>query len=87
MTTARPLDLTEAEKHVLVHTLTGSNRTRNVYRNFFAAGPEHHDMASIEHLVALRLMIAGRKFDDGRCYFHCTIAGAEAVGLHIPSDD
>ena len=83
----RPLDLTAAEKHVLVHTLTGSSRAGTVYRNFFAAHPGHADMASIERLVAAGLMIAGRKFDEDGCYFHCTRAGAAVINLHLPRDD
>lgn len=81
------MKLNEGEKHVLVHALTGSNDDRKVYRNHFAAGPGHHDAEHIERLVEAGLMIAGAIFNDnGSRYFHCTKAGARAVGLSLPHD-
>lgn len=81
------MELNEQDRHVLVHTLTGSNRDGNVYRNYFAAGPGHHDEPSLNRLCDAGLMRRGRKFNDGQDqYFHCTEAGAAAVGLGLPQD-
>lgn len=81
------MELTKQDRHVLIHTLTGSNTDGNVYRNYFAAGPGHHDGPSLDRLCAGGLMRRGRKFNDGQDqYFHCTEAGADAVGLELPHD-
>lgn len=77
--------LTEQERHVLRHTLTGSSGTDEVYRNYFAAGDGHHDMPALEALVARGLMHVGKRVPgtDSR-YYHCTWNGAAAVGLWLP---
>lgn len=79
--------LTEGEKHVLVHSLTGSG-DGEVYRNYFAAERGHHDMPHLQRLLALGLMTKGRSYSEDHqgYYYHCTEAGAAAVGLHLPKD-
>ena len=77
------IDLTDAEKNVLVHTLTGSQPSREVYRNFFAADQGHHDMEHITRLVEMGLMIKGKKFGGDGHYYHCTNSGAAIVGLQL----
>lgn len=75
------IELTEQDRLVLIHTLTGSNE-RGVYRNWFAANATHHFMESLIRLTDAGLMTCGRKYCDGN-YYHCTDAGAAAVGLHL----
>ena len=77
------IDLTDAEKNVLVHTLTGSKPSRKVYRNFFAADQGHNDMEHIARLVEMGLMIKGKMFNSDGNYFHCTNSGAAIVGLQL----
>lgn len=81
------MELNNEERHVLIHTLTGSNADGKVYRNYFAAGHGHHDELSLNRLCDAGLMRRGRKFNKGRDqYYHCTEAGADAVGLELPHD-
>lgn len=79
------LPLTEGEKHVLVHSLTGSGDGK-VYRNYFAASPGHDDLPHIRRLLARGFMVKGRCYsNDGQSYYyHCTAAGAAAIGLQLP---
>jgi hypothetical protein len=81
------IELTEQERHVLRHALTGSSGTDQVYRNYFAAGEGHHDMPALTRLVMNSLMYVGERVPgtDSR-YYHCTAQGARAVGLHAPHD-
>jgi hypothetical protein len=76
------MKLNEQDRDVLTHTLTGSSRDGKVYRNYFAARP---DEPSLNRLCDAGFMRRGRKFDDCQ-YFHCTEAGAAAVGLRLPQD-
>jgi|GEM_PF-1482220 len=76
--------LTDLQKHVLIHTLTGSSQNGEVYRNYFAACEGHHDMQALTELVASGLMRRGNAYDKDGHYYHCTQAGAEAVSLHLP---
>jgi predicted mannosyl-3-phosphoglycerate phosphatase (HAD superfamily) len=46
------------------------------YRNYFNAGPGHHDMPSLERLVAAGLVEQFRTE-----YFRATDAGMRAIGL------
>jgi surface antigen len=85
--------LTEQEKHILIHCLTGSNRDRKVYRNRFAADDNHSDINAIKELIAMGLMSAGSKIGDTQedidanyRYYRCTEYGAAAVGLRLPED-
>lgn len=68
--------LTEAERHVLVHTLTGG--TGRVYRNHFVADDGHSDMPTLQSLTSKGLMV--RRASE---LFHATAAGAAAVGLRL----
>lgn len=78
--------ITEDERQVLLHALTGSVRGAGAHRNYFLAGTGHHDERHLEHLCALGLMTRGRKINGGRSqYYHCTEAGARAVGLRLPT--
>lgn len=74
------IELTEQDRLVLTHTLTGSNE-RGICRNWFAANAAHHFIESLIRLTDAGLMTRGRKYYDGN-YYHCTAAGAAAVGLH-----
>ncbi|HEX5520399.1 MAG TPA: hypothetical protein VFX29_01840 [Longimicrobiaceae bacterium] len=81
------MELSENERHVLIHTLTGSHPNGKVYRNYYAAGPGHHSEQHLGRLCDLGLMRRGRTFNDGQDqYYHCTQAGAAAVGLALPAD-
>lgn len=80
--------LTAGEITVLTHTLTGGKRDGKVYRNHFYTGPGSDDMPIIEQLVTKGFMIPGAApwGDGGDRYYHCTAAGAAAVGLELPKD-
>lgn len=81
------IELTDQERHVLRHTLTGSSGTDEVYRNYFAASEGHHDMPALTRLVMAGLMYVGEAVPgQGSRYYHCTAQGARAVGLHAPHD-
>jgi hypothetical protein len=72
------------ERKVLRHALTGSTGTDEVYRNYFAAGPGHSDLTTIERLVLRGLMYVGNNVPGaGSSYYHCTAKGARAVGLRV----
>lgn len=77
------MELNDNHRQVLRHTLTGSSGTDEVYRNYFAAAPGHHDWETLNQLVAGGLMYVGRAVHGtGKStYFHCTAEGAGAVGL------
>lgn len=78
------MELSERHRDVLRHTLTGSGRTDEVYRNYFAADPSHHGWVTLRELVAAGLMVEGERVrGQPYIYFHCTKAGAAAVGLHL----
>lgn len=78
------IELTEQERQVLRHTLTGSNSTGEVYRNYFAADEGHHDMPALTRLVMHGLMRVGNQVAGQTYrYYHCTAAGAKAVGLVV----
>lgn len=69
---------TPAQVELLHHTLGLSIDRRDSYRNYFVAGPGHHDMPDLEALEALGLMARSRapKFcADGDIVFHATDAG------------
>lgn len=70
-------ELTDEERDVIQHTLTGG--TRFVYRNFFCASEGHTDMSTIEALVERGLM----EHHVG-WIFRATVAGAESVGQKLP---
>lgn len=78
------IELTDQERQVLRHTLTGSSGTDEVYRNYFAAGEGHHDMPALTRLVMNGLMYVGELVPGkGSRYYHCTAKGASAVGLTV----
>lgn len=76
--------ITEKERDVLTHALTGSNGKR-VYRNYYAISSQHHAEQEVKSLVAKGFMKAGRTM-HGSTRYHCTTAGAEAVGLSLPEE-
>lgn len=80
------MELTDQHRQVLRHALTGSSGTDRVYRNYFAAAAGHHDWLALNELVVSGLMRVGKPVPGaaGSQYFHCTHAGALAVGLHLP---
>jgi hypothetical protein len=81
------IELTDQERHVLRHTLTGSSGTDEVYRNYFAASDGHHDMPALTRLVMHGLMYVGEIVPGSTSlYYHCTAQGAMAIGLHAPHD-
>ncbi|SEN44390.1 hypothetical protein [Nitrosomonas marina] len=83
-------DLTEEEIKTLTHTLTGSQSEDQVYRNYYAADENHHNIETLKALVKKGLMRKGKHYIDRSNpsyqfdYYHCTQKGAEAVGLHLP---
>lgn len=79
------MELNDQHRQVIRHTLTGSSGKGEVYRNYFAAAPGHHDWATLEELVMAGLMRVGDRItaDSESRYFHCTAAGAHAVGLVV----
>lgn len=79
------MELTQPQRRVLRHALTGSSGTEEVYRNYFAAAPGHHDWETLLTLVAEGLMYVGKTVpgQNGTRYFHCTAAGARSVGLPV----
>lgn len=78
--------LTQNERHVLIHALTGSNRTQTVYRNYYSASKGHQMEHVLSALVEKGLMKKGHKFSPTGFYYHCTEKGAESVKLHLPKD-
>jgi hypothetical protein len=76
-------ELTERERGVLRHALTGGRDTPP-YRNHFAASEGHADMPTLRALVARGLMTERKSSVTPDTLFHCTEAGAKAVGLHLP---
>lgn len=79
-------ELTDEEAHVLTHTLTGSNGEKP-YRNYFAANERNLYLPAINSLIERGLMQPGAKAEATEImYFHCTSAGAAAVGLSLPQD-
>lgn len=81
------IELSEQERGILRHALTGSSGNDVVYRNYFAAGDGHDDMPALTRLVMNGLMYVGNAVPgSGSRYFHCTANGARAVGLHAPHD-
>lgn len=68
----------QQQVELLHHTLGLSIDRRESYRNYFVAGPGHHDMPDLEALEALGLMTRSRapKFcADGDIVFRATDAG------------
>lgn len=79
---AERITLDEREKAILIRALTGRERIRGVARNHVYAAA---DTPTIESLIKKGLMVAGAApYDDGYRYYHCTEAGAAAVGLRLP---
>lgn len=69
---------TQRQVELLHHTLGLSEDRRDPYRNYFVAGPGHHDMPDLEALEALGLMARSPtpKFcADGDIVFRTTDAG------------
>lgn len=52
-------DLTEKEIAIVLHTLGLSNGGIESYRNHFVASPGHHDLPTLESLVAKGAMVEG----------------------------
>lgn len=76
------LVLSVEEEKVLRHTLTGSNSSGEVYRNYFAASADHRNMPEIRRLLCVGFMCEGKQMpNSGFRYYHCTEAGARAIGL------
>lgn len=75
------MQLSEKEKRVLIHSLTGSKKERVVYRNHYCASPGHHSWEELQYLVKKGAMISGRQIENGSRFFHVTEKGAQAVGL------
>lgn len=82
--------LTENEIKTLTHTLTGSHHSCEVYRNYYAADENHHNIETLKVLVKKGLMRKGKHYVSKSNpsyyfdYYHCTEKGAESVGLHLP---
>ena len=76
--------LSDKERQILAHTLTGGLDTK-VYRNFFAAGLDTEDWKTCLELVQKGLMYryANSKVLKNVIYFHATEEGAAAAGLSL----
>ena len=81
------MELNELDRHVLIHTLTGSNPNGAAYRNYYAAGAKHHAASSLKKLCDAGLMRKSGEIPGGYgLYYNCTEAGAAAVGLSLPDE-
>ncbi len=76
--------LSDDERDLLHQALTGSNG-RGVYRNYLYFDKANMYMPAVESLLSRWFLIRGRKVGGGT-YFHCTIAGAQVIGLSLPAD-
>lgn len=74
--------LTQKERDVLTHTLTGSVGTA-ASRNRYTISKGHHAEKEVKSLVKKGLMVPGHTM-LGSTRYHCTAAGAEAVNLRLP---
>ena len=77
------MQLNDTERHILIHTLTGSRHDGEVYRNFYAASAGHDNSPALHGLVEKGLMVRGKPYEDG-FYYHCTEAGAAAIKVRLP---
>lgn len=73
--------LSEKERRVLIHALTGSNADGKAYRNYYFANENHHSVQEIRSLVEKRMMAKGISRGKDGCYYHATKLGCDAVGL------
>ncbi|GFE94891.1 hypothetical protein [Acetobacter persici] len=79
-------NITEEQRKILIHTLTGSYGKR-VTRNWYATNTDNADLIELCELGFMRRSdhspwdLYGVK----ACYFHVTSKGADAVGLKIPN--
>lgn len=71
-------DLTYDERSILMHTMD-LDRSKEAYRNFFAAGPEHADMLHLESLVGKGYMVKETSAISPDFIFRVTKAGKEAL--------
>jgi hypothetical protein len=79
--------ITAHQLHLLHHTLGLTPERREPFRNYFMAGPGHHDQADLLALEAAGLMRQGRTpsfCDDGDMLFLCTDAGKTYAIEHLP---
>ena len=77
---------TDAQLALLRHTLGLSERVREPYRNFFAAGASHDDRANLLELEAAGLMTRrplAEHFGGGDC-FHASDAGRALAIASLP---
>lgn len=76
--------LSDKERHVLMHALTGGLETK-VYRNFFAAELKSENGEACLGLVKRGLMCinADSLIFPNVVYFHATEKGAAAIGLEL----
>ncbi len=76
--------LTEQERSIITHALTGSNRNGKVYRNYFLTDDGDPEL---EALVQRGYMRRGAVINEGvDRYYRVTDMGALAVGLHLPKE-
>ena len=70
--------ITDQQLHLLHHTLGLNPERRESYRNYFVAGPGHHDMPDLEALETAGLMRRTRPpmfLERGDVVFRCTDVG------------
>lgn len=81
------MNITTHQLHLLHHTLGVNPERRNPYRNFFVAGPGHHDMDHLEALAAAGYMARGHRpafLESDDVVFQCTDAGRAYALEHLP---
>ena len=71
------------ERDLLHQALTGSNGC-GVYRNYLYFDKGNMYMHAVESLLLRGFLIRGRNVGSG-LYFHCTISGAQVIGLSLPN--
>ncbi|OIJ40040.1 hypothetical protein [Massilia timonae] len=81
------MSITERQLELLHHTLGVHPERRESHRNYFVAGPGHHDQQDLEALEAVGLMERGRTpafLDKGDVVFQCTEAGRAYAIDNLP---
>lgn len=78
--------ITAQQLGLLHHTLGVRPESRTPYRNYFVAGPGHHDEPDLEALVAVGMMCYGAApafLDEDDVVYRCTEAGRAYALEHL----
>ena len=79
--------ITPHQLHLMHHTLGVSPERREPYRNYFVAGPGHHDQDHLEALEVAGLMARGFRpafLEGDDVVFRCTDAGRAYALENLP---